>query len=332
MKRILFLPPGMNQPWYVQIHYEYLIRYLSDEFFIEMATVPYEPYDNFLDRFPETSPLERDPRNYDLIVPLWPQHAGVPATQEWFDKMALVMYEPGEGHSARAKFLAGATPYADQAEYKTKCYPVRFGIDTELFKPFPMVREDNLLHVGILGSHAAPRRMIKEAIKPLFDLEGVRIMIYPSPWVNNGGTPESIEELGGQEFLKHCVTGNKTWIGVPNCYNQLDVVLRVDCQYGYSFPTLEAAACGVPVIATDCGIDHLITEAGGGILIKGNPPMKWLDNSDELRDKVREAVIFMRDNPKERKQMGKTGRREIEKNWTWEKHLDRWRIFLRAAT
>src|ERR1035437_5366448 len=157
MKKILFLPPGMSPAWYMQAHYEYLIRYLSDEFFIEMATVPYEPYDNFLDRFPETSPLERDPRNYDLIVPLYPQHAGVPATQEWFDKMGLVMYEPGEGYSARAKYLAGATPYVDQAEYKTKCWPVRFGIDTELFKPFPMVREDNLLHVGILGSHAAPR-------------------------------------------------------------------------------------------------------------------------------------------------------------------------------
>jgi glycosyltransferase involved in cell wall biosynthesis len=331
VKKILFIPPGIQNGWYMENHYEYIIRGLSDEFFIEQATTPYEPYDNFIDRYPSTSPLDRNPNDYDLLVPILPSHAGVNIL-EYKHKTAIVMYEPGEGHSAVAKTLAGATPYADQANYEgRKCYPVRFGVDTEIFKPYPMLREDDLLHVGIVGSLGTPRRMIEQVIKPLFDLEGVRIMLFPSPWINNGGEPEVIEKLGGMEFIKRCVSGNKRGVGVANMYNQLDVLIRCDASYGYSFPVMEAAACGVPVIATDCGIDHFITEAGGGILIEGNP-LNYINNHEELRDKVREAVIWMRDHPRKRKAMGKAGREEILKNWRWYKHLPAWRKFLRAAT
>lgn len=332
MKKILFIPPGIANGWYMENHYEYLIRYLSDEFFIEQAQVPYPPFKGFLDRWPETSPLERNPEDYDAIIPLLPSHAGVPTTQEWFDKMGIVMYEPGEGHSAAAKTLAGATPYVDQANYEgRKCWPVRFGVDTEIYKPYPMLRQDNLLHVGILGSHATPRRMIEQVIRPLYDLEGVRIMFFPSPWINSGGEPALIESLGGKEFLKRCVAGNKRGVGVANMYNQMDVLIRCDASYGYSFPVMEAASCGVPVIATDCGIDHLITQAGGGILIDGNP-LRFINEHEELRDKVCEAVIWMRDHPKERRTMGEAGRTEIENNWTWPQMIPAWREFLRACT
>jgi glycosyltransferase involved in cell wall biosynthesis len=322
MKKILFIPPGVLNGWYMEAHYEYLIRYLSDEFFIEMAGVPYEPFDNFLDRYPETNPFMRNPNEYDLIIPLLPTHAGVPTTQEWFDKMAIVMYEPGEGHWNAVKVLGSTTDVTDAGEYPGKeVHKLRFGIDTELFQPFPMVREDDLLHVGVVGSYGNPRRMFEEAIKPLFDLEGVRIMIFPQMWINNGGTEDKIER---QEFLKRVVSGGKFWPGLPNVYNRMDVLLRCDSYNGVSFPVLEAAACGVPVIATSMGIDHHITDAGGGILIDKDEP--------KLAEKVREAVIWMRDNPKDRKWMGQKARKEIRSNWKWDDHIEDWRKFLRAAT
>lgn len=328
MKKILFVPPGIQGGWYVQAHIEYLIRYLSDEFFIEMAQVPYPPYENFLDRFPDTSPLERNPDEYDLIVPLLPTHAGVDHQKY---PMAIVMYEPGEGHWTIAKALGATTPIVEAGDYgKIPVHSLRFGIDTELFKPYPMVREDNLLHVGVIGSYGSPRRMIEEAVKPLFGLEGVRIMFFPQNWVNKGGTPEKIDSLGGMDFINRVVEGDKYWTGIPNMYNRMDVLLRVDASYGYSFPTLEAAACGVPIITTDMGIDHLITEAGGGILIEGNP-LNWINNGEELAKKVREAVIWMRDHPQEREAMGVRARWEIEDKWKWEHHIPAWRDFLRAA-
>lgn len=331
MKKILFIPPGIEGGWYVQAHYEYLIRYLSDEFFIEQAQIPYPPYDNFLDRYPETSPIERNPDDYDLIVPLLATHAGVDH-KKYKDKLAIVMYEPGERDWTTAKILGSTTPIIEAGGYgKIPIHSLRFGIDTDLFKPIPMVRDDDLLHVGVIGSHANPRRMIEEAIKPLYGMKGVRIMFFTQGWVNQGGTPEKIESLGGKEFLKRVVSGGKLWPGIPNLYNQMDILVRVDSSYGYSFPTLEAAACGVPVITTNMGIDHHITEAGGGILL-GKTPLDYRDNPGNLAREVYDAIKFMQDHPKKRKQMGRNGRREIEKNWTWDKHIPAWRNFFREAT
>jgi glycosyltransferase involved in cell wall biosynthesis len=332
VKKILFIPPGIQGGWYMQAHYEYLIRYLSDEFFIEMAQVPYPPFENFLDRFPETSPLERSPEDYDLILPLLPSHSGVPTEDKWFKKMAIVMYEPGEGHWSAAKILGATTPVVEAGDYgDIPIHSLRFGVDTELFKPISMLREDNLLHVGVIGSYGSPRRMIEETIKPLYGLKGVRVMFFPQNWVNQGGTPEKIESLGGPEFIKRVVAGDRYWPGIPNLYNRMDVMVRVDASYGYSFPTLEAAACGVPVIVTDMGIDHRITDAEGGILIEGNP-LGWINKGNELAEKVRKAVVWMRDHPTERQAMGTRARWAIEDSWTWYRFIPAWRDFFREAT
>jgi glycosyltransferase involved in cell wall biosynthesis len=46
---------------------------------------------------------------------------------------------------------------------------------------------------------------------------------------------------------------------------------------------------------------------------------------------VRDAVIRLRDNRKEAKEMGRKGREEIEKNWTWDRFYPDWRMFFREA-
>jgi glycosyltransferase involved in cell wall biosynthesis len=171
--------------------------------------------------------------------------------------------------------------------------------------------------------------MIKEAIVPNFDLKGVRFMFFPTSWVNQGG---DLDKVGGKEFLKRVVATDKKWPGIPNIYNRMDVLLRIDCSYGYSFPTLEAAACGVPVIVTNQGIDEEIVRAGGGLMLMGDQGAdKLTTKGDDLSKAVREAVIWMRDHPNERKQMGGYARSEIINNWTWDKHIDNWRQFFKEG-
>ena len=339
MKRILFIPPGIQGGWYMEAHYEYLIRYLSDEFFIEQAQVPYPPYDNFLDRFPETSPLERNPDDYDLIIPILPSHWGLADDQheKYSKKVAVIMYEPGEGDWWRAEYLGLTTPVVEAGDYSgKKAWSLRFGIDTELFKPIKMKREDDLLHIGVIGSYGNPRRQVIEGMKPLFDMPGVKWDFYPVSWVNKGGTPETIERLGGRDFINRVVTGGKYWPGIPNLYNRMDVLVRIDNSYGYSFPTLEAASCEVPVITTYQGIDHHITEAGGGILLTpdgATDMLRWPSGGkeEELVSKLKSAIEFMRDHPKKRKEMGRLGRQEVTMNWQWKHHIDEWRKFLREV-
>lgn len=325
MKKILIVPP--LRPWYMEAHAEYLIRYLSDEFFIEVADIPYPPYENFLDRFPDTYPFQRNPDEYDLIWPMLASHWVVVERDKYAHKIAIVMYEPGEGRHNDVAVVGCATPVVE-ADCKVPYHSLRFGIDTELFKPLNFKKKDDLLHVGIIGTLTNPRRQIKE-IESLFNMSGVSFDFYPSTWVNNG----DIERSGGKEYLKRVVTGDKYWPGLPNIYNRMDVLLRIDNSYGYSFPTLEAAACGIPVITTYQGIDHYITEAGGGIMIlpdTGGP--RWpFNHEEELVGKVKRAIEFMRDNLNDRILMGYAGREEIVKNWTWEKHEQKWRDFFREG-
>ena len=309
---------------------EYLVRYLSDEFLIEVADVPYPPYDNFIDRFPETYPFQRNPDDYDLIWPILPTHWVITEKDKYAHKIATVFYQPNEGRMDGVAVTAGATPLSE----KGLDFSLRFGVDTEMFKPLVFNKNSKVLNVGMVGTLNNPRRIAKEIWTALKDIDGVNLMLFPSHRFNE----HDIEQLGGKEILNNIVAGEKGWPGIANIYNRLDVLIRSDIDPGYSFPVLEAAACGVPVIATDSGIDHLITEAGGGILIKadelesGGSTRAWYQSHvPEVVERVKDAVIWMRQNPINRILMGRNARKEILKNWTWDKHIGNWRKFFRKG-
>lgn len=322
--KILIVPPMKG--WYMEAHAEYLIRYLSDEFFIEVADVPYPPYENFLNRFPETSPFQRSPDDYDLIFVMLPSHWVITEAEKYKHKVCEVWYQPGEGSWEEIAAYGVATPLAEQSlQGRKKFHSLRFGIDTDLFKPIPMIREDDLLHVGMIGTLFNPRRIVPEVTKVLKDVEGIRLMYFP---VGAPRDKKELDAMGGN--LDYIVAGDKYWPGIPNLYNRLDILLRVDHDPGYSFPTLEAAACGVPVIATDSGIDHLVCEAGGGILLQGNRA-SYLEDLDGLANRIKEHVIYFRDNPEIRKKAGQRGRKFIENNFTWDKFILAWREFFREG-
>lgn len=322
MKRILFIPP---HPWYMEAHAEYLIRYLGSEFFMEVAPIPYPPYEKYLENFPNTSPFMRNPDDYDLLVPLWPGHWGVPKTEEYAKKMAIIYFEPNESSVEGVKVVGATTPIAEASLGTIPYHKLRFGVDTSMFYPNPLARKDNLLHVGMVGTINNPRRMLAPIVKALKGVEGIRLMLFPTMAPRN---QKELDDMGGD--LRYIVGGAKTWAGLPNVYNQLDVLIRCEQDPGYSFPSLEAAACGVPIIATNAGIDHFITEAGGGILIEGDR-MFHMNHADETAGKVREAVIKLRDNEALRKTMGMMAAVEISRNWRWNKHIDAWREFFRKG-
>ena len=327
MKKILAIPPLPS--WYVEAHVEYLIREMADEFFIEIASNPYPPYETYKQRIPPESPFMRNPDEYDLIWPLWAGHWGIPI-DEYKHKTAVVIYQVGEGHSDGCAAVGAATPMVE-SEFRTHNIPfhsLRFGIDTNLFYPVTALRNGyccDKFHVGYIGNHANVRHMLTTVISPLRNLEGIHLMLFPHSWQNNGG---NFKDWDGDNLMPYVVSGDKRWTGMPNIYNRMDVLLRIDQDPAYSFPTLEAAACGVPVIATNSGIDHVITAAGGGILIQGDRS-QHLTTPEITAKAVREAVIELRDNQVRAREMGKKGREEIEKNWTWDKFYPAWRQFFR---
>jgi glycosyltransferase involved in cell wall biosynthesis len=329
MKKILCIPPLPS--WYVESHVEYLIRELADEFFMEIADIPYPPYAGYLN-LPQPNPFLRNPDEYDLIWPLWAGHWGVPIP-EYKHKTAVVIYQVGEGHTDGCAAIGATTPLVEQ-DFFLHDIPftsLRFGVDTNLFYPVPALRNNyccDKLHVGYVGNHANVRHMLKTVISPLRNLEGIHLMLFPASWQNHGG---NFADWDGDNLYPYVVGGDKRWPGMPNIYNRMDVLLRIDQDPAYSFPTLEAAACGVPVIATNSGIDHLITGAGGGILIPGDRS-QHLNNPEITAKNVRDAVIWIRDHRDAAKMMGFLGEKEIRNNWRWNKFYPAWREFFRKAT
>ena len=336
--KILIVPARRH---ILEAYYEYIIRYLSDEFIIHQAYAPYPPYEEFA-KDPHANgnnPLMKNPDDYDLLLPHFTTHWNYYGDEHWSKdwksygfKTALVYLE---SHNFKKTAICASTSRDTKAFLADNSHhDLRFGVDTELFKPFPIEREDNLLHVGFVGNWLTPRRYLKDLFMPLKDLEGIRLMIYPTDWASHY-RPDEIESVGGTEFVKSIAGGDVWYPGLPNIYNQMDVFIRCDIDHGYQLSVMEAAACGVPVVCVNSGPTVELTEAGGGIGIdngEGKYKSLWeQDNLDRIAKEIRKAVIFLRDNPIERREIGRKGRHFIETFWRWENFIDKWRVFFQEG-
>ena len=337
-KKILIVPTRRH---ILEAYYEYIIRYLSDEFIIDQAYTPFPPYEEF-DKDPHANgnnPLMKNPANYDLLLPQFTTHWNFYGDEHWTDKSkdfsdktALVYLEP---HGYKKTAICASTSEATEKYLGNNSHhSLRFGVDTEMFKPYPMQREDDLLHVGFVGNWLTPRRYLKDLFMPLKDLEGIRLMIYPTDWASKV-RPDEIESVGGTDFVKSIAGGDVWYPGLPNIYNQMDVFIRCDIDHGYQLSCFEAAACGVPVVCVDSGPTIELTKAGGGFGIdNGEAQYKTLwdeANLGRIAGEIREKVIFLRDNRNEAKMIGDRGRRFIEEKWNWQKFIPAWREFFREA-
>lgn len=320
--RILIIPARRH---IIEAYCEYLIRHLSDEFYFEMGYPPEPPYYNILERVytGATSPLEKNPDDFDLIYPHFDTHWFLDPPEKYQHKIASVLLEP-VGVSGKRAVIAGTSPSVEE-KLPNPYHSLRFGVDTMLFRPYPMVRTDNLLHVGFIGNIGTPRRYMKELFMPLKSMSKVRLMIFPVVWWKHT-RPDEIEGMGGQDMLTSIVDGDKWYPGLPNLYNQMDIFIRCDIDHGYQFSVMEAASCGVPVICTDSGNTKQLCDAGGGICIDTKDR-----DVERIAIEIQAAVKYLRDNPEIRKEMGRKGREFVEENYVWKKFIPAWRKFFREG-
>jgi glycosyltransferase involved in cell wall biosynthesis len=95
-------------------------------------------------------------------------------------------------------------------------------------------------------------------------------------------------------------------------YNQADAYVVASIIDGTPNPALEAAACGVPIISNPIGnMPEFIKNGKNGFLIKGRDINKYVNR-----------LRWMMDSPIKRVNMGKEARKTILESWTWEKVLE----------
>lgn len=323
-------------PWYVENHIEYLIRYLGHKYFMEQAFCAQEPYKENVRK----DPLRRNPDDYDLLIPLRPTygHTGVADVKKYAHKLAYILWEPNEGQWNHSLINACTTPIAAKS-MKRAGHPyvqVCPGIDTRLFAPYKLEKNRfGRLIVGVIGCPHNPRHRISDVVMPLLELEkeGIEFRFFVRNWSNKA---QDVEVAGGKKFYKRIYSGNKRWIGVPNVYNSIDVLLKVDFDPGLTFPILEAAACEVPVVTTNVGIEDDFRSAGIVLDadekdLNGNGREWYRKNIEEMITRFKYALMFMLEYPEERKKMGKKGRQIVLQNYTWEKQLPKWEEFFEKA-
>jgi glycosyltransferase involved in cell wall biosynthesis len=309
MKKILFMLP---HEWYVAAYIEYVVRYLGSEYDFDIAipTEDFYPERDYPEKYGNpTICLTKNPENYDLLISLLTSHAHIDYKKN-SHKLAQIIWERGERN--QYALVHGSTTDETDREMKEANIPyssIRMGVDENLFKPYPLYKEPGVMTVGIVGRLHSQRKRIKELVVPLYDMPGVKFNLYFSQRLQ----PKDIEDIGGKESYLRLKSGCKLWTGMPNIYNQIDLLVETDMGKSLDFTVLEASACGVPSIALRHGLDDL-----GNILI---------DDPAELREKIE----FVRDNIQKRKYMGIEARNTVLNKYTWYDVIPQWKYFINKS-
>ena len=158
------------------------------------------------------------------------------------------------------------------------------GVDEVIFKPVTIKKKNQLLFVAarqaIFGYDLAKKaiRLIPKNIRP-----NLKVL----PWKKNNS-----KRLTDNEIVK--------------LYNESIATLSLSRYDVSGLVPLESMACKVPVIAFNvAGYREMLIKEKTGYLV------------DFDAKEIAGKIIFLINNPKITREMGETGRRWVEKNWTW---------------
>ena len=272
---------------------EYIIKYLSDEFDIDLICtigpgctsqwqIPQQKYDLYFTF------------GYSYIdilysVPKFKKVTGVTAHRmknQIFPKMKQAGHLHANSIMLQKELLAMGFPVV---------HYVPNGVNEELFRP---VKPIPLERAKILCGHVGKECPAK----------GQKEVIYPA-----------INKAKGQKVSNVVTWKNK----IPHSemykiYQDMDVFLIASLEDGTPNPGLEAAACGRPIISNRIGnMPELIQDGVNGFLVERKieayvEKIQWLQNN---RDKM---IV-----------MGQKAREAIEKQWTWKIQAENYRKMFR---
>lgn len=179
------------------------------------------------------------------------------------------------------------------------------GVDIEKFKPdlckkSKNLEREHLLFVGRLHKVKGLEYLIKS-----FSTVNKKYKNSVLDIVGDGEIKGELIELAEKEGVKNNVNfvGEVPHSEIVEYYQKSDIFILPSLSEGLSMVTLEAMACGLPVIATKCGgPEEFVKDGKGGYLI----PAK---NSYQLT----KVIIKLIENPKLRKRMGIFNRKYVKK-------------------
>lgn len=165
------------------------------------------------------------------------------------------------------------------------------GVETDLFKPQPMPKDDFI--VGWAGSTTRDIKRFPKA-QEIAKAAGVGL--------NIAGYAEEDNRRSHDEM--------------PYFYSSCSAFLVTSETEAHPMVVYEAMSCGIPVISTKVGdVPENIVDGYNGFLLEINAPV-----SDFV-----EKIKLLRESPALRRKMGVRARRTILQKWTWDKIVNQYR-------
>jgi len=151
--------------------------------------------------------------------------------------------------------------------------------------------------VGRLSNQKRPEELL--AIFALLAKSRPRVKLL---LVGTGPLESSLRDAVRRQRLSRRVIFTGFQANVESILPAMDLHLLVSRREGFGIATIEAMACGIPVLATRVpGSEDILQDSAGGLLLEPG-------NVDHAVD----SITSLLDNPERRAEMGRRGRAEVE--------------------
>lgn len=196
---------------------------------------------------------------------------------------------------------------------RTKVSIIKQAVDSSRFRPLNNYNNDNLL-LSVARIH--PDKGIEDIIRSLpyiiDKISNIKLMLV-GPFDNENylkSLKELASELHSEKYVQFVGPVPKNEL--TNWYNSSKIFILTSKTEGQSNVTLEAMACGKPVIATPVGaIPELIEDGITGLIVKNNQPKL-----------LAEKIIMLLKDGDYREKLGKSARKKIEEKHTWDLYVN----------
>lgn len=283
--KVLFICDVRDWAWWIKS--EYIKKYLSDEFDIDIKCVigtgctgyhkinqkVYDLY--FTYGYSYIDFLNRVPKSKKVTGITAHRSKGV-----IFPRMKVAGH-----HHANSMMLLREL---QEMGFRSAFY-VPNGVDEELFsqEPIDINREMVVGHVG----KTCPAKGQKDIILPAMAKASVKSVTEMATWQNKRPHKE-----------------------MPKVYKQMDVMIVASTEDGTPNPALEAASCGRPIISNRIGnMPEFIVDGYNGFLVEKN-----------INAYV-EKINYFKNNREELIRMGNNARKTVEEGWTWKIQSENYR-------
>jgi glycosyltransferase involved in cell wall biosynthesis len=177
------------------------------------------------------------------------------------------------------------------------------GVNTDHFTPH-LHKIPNHKEVRVFFSGNLTRRKGAHWIPEIAGYLNKNINIYYTQGLRTRNTLPAMPNLKS--------IGSIQFKDMPNHYRQMDILLMPTVREGLSLSVMEAMACGIPIVASDCSsLPEQVDDGKGGFLCPVGDVKAFA-----------EKINILADSPKIRNEMGEYNRFKVEQNFGLEKMIN----------